>query len=230
MKIVITGASQGIGYEVVKKLISEKEHEVFAIARNKEKLHSLKKYECNANYHFCAYDLYQEDYTKDLVPEIIKAIGNVDVLLNNAGLLVNKPFKELTNKDFDDLFTINVKSAFKLVRAMLSYFNTDAHIVNISSMGGYQGSAKFPGLSLYSASKGALAVLTECIAEELKSQHIKANALAIGAVQTDMLSKAFPGYSAPLQPGEMADFIIDFALNGHRFMNGKIIPVSLTTP
>ncbi len=97
-------------------------------------------------------------------------------------------------------------------------------------MGGVQGSEKFQGLSLYSASKAALAVFTECLAEELKTHNVKANALALGAVQTEMLSHAFPTYKAPLQASEMADYIADFALNGHQYYNGKILPVSLSTP
>lgn len=97
-------------------------------------------------------------------------------------------------------------------------------------MGGFQGSAKFAGLSAYSSSKAALSGLTECLAEELKPNGISVNCLAIGAVQTEMLSKAFPGYKAPLSPAEMAGFIQYFALNGHRYFNGKILPVSITTP
>ncbi|PLW98284.1 MAG: short-chain dehydrogenase [Marinilabiliales bacterium] len=230
MKVVVTGASQGIGYEVVKKLLSETEHEVFALARNKKKLESLQKYDLNATYHYQAFDLLKEHYHKDLIPKIVKSVEKVDVLMNIAGLLISKPLKDLTNKDFDDLFNMNVKSIFKLVRDLLPHFNKNAHIVNITSMGGFQGSAKFPGMSLYSASKGALGILTECMAEELKDQHIKTNALAIGAVQTEMLTKAFPGYKAPVNSGDMADFIIDFALKGHHYINGKIIPVSLSTP
>ena len=230
MKIVVTGASQGIGYEIVKALVSDTEHEVFAIARNKKKLKSLEKYALNATYHYCAFDLLEEDYHKELIPEIVKCLGKVDVLIHNAGLLISKPLQDLTNKDFDDLFNMNTKSAFKLVRDLLPFFNPNAHIVNISSMGGFQGSAKFPGLSLYSASKGALAILSECMAEELKEQHIKVNTLAIGAVQTEMLAKAFPGYKAPVKAEEMAGFIINFAQEGHQFLNGKIIPVSLSTP
>lgn len=226
----MTGASQGIGYEVVKKLLSETEHEVFALARNKKKLESLQKYDLNATYHYQAFDLLKEHYHKDLIPKIVKSVEKVDVLMNIAGLLISKPLKDLTNKDFDDLFNMNVKSIFKLVRDLLPHFNKNAHIVNITSMGGFQGSAKFPGMSLYSASKGALGILTECMAEELKDQHIKTNALAIGAVQTEMLTKAFPGYKAPVNSGDMADFIIDFALKGHHYINGKIIPVSLSTP
>jgi NAD(P)-dependent dehydrogenase (short-subunit alcohol dehydrogenase family) len=97
-------------------------------------------------------------------------------------------------------------------------------------MGGFQGSVKFPGLSLYSASKGALAILTECLAEEYKEKGPKFNCLAIGSAQTEMLEEAFPGYQAPLSAGEMAGFIADFALNGHRFFNGKVLPVAVTTP
>lgn len=230
MKIVVTGASQGIGYEIVKRLLSETDHDVFALARNNNKLESLEKFRLNASYHCMAFDLLKEDYSRDLIPNISEQLGNVDVLINNAGLLINKPIDKLSNQDFDNLFNMNVKSVFKLVRDLLPFFNENAHIVNITSMGGFQGSAKFPGLSLYSASKGALSILTECMAEEFKEHRIKVNALAIGAVQTEMLSRAFPGYTAPVSSEEMAQFIVDFALKGHQYMNGKIIPVSLSTP
>lgn len=230
MKIVVTGASQGIGYEIVKRLLSETDHDVFALARNNNKLESLEKFRLNASYHCMAFDLLKEDYSRDLIPNISEQLGNVDVLINNAGLLINKPIDKLSNQDFDNLFNMNVKSVFKLVRDLLPFFNENAHIVNITSMGGFQGSAKFPGLSLYSASKGALSILTECMAEEFKEHRIKVNALAIGAVQTEMLSRAFPGYTAPISSEEMAQFIVDFALKGHQYMNGKIIPVSLSTP
>jgi NAD(P)-dependent dehydrogenase (short-subunit alcohol dehydrogenase family) len=83
---------------------------------------------------------------------------------------------------------------------------------------------------LYSASKGAVAVLTEAMAEEFKEKQIRVNCLAYGAVQTEMLAEAFPGYKAPLLPDDMAAFVSDFALNGHHFFNGKILPVSLSTP
>jgi NAD(P)-dependent dehydrogenase (short-subunit alcohol dehydrogenase family) len=97
-------------------------------------------------------------------------------------------------------------------------------------MGGVQGSSKFPGLSAYSSSKSALSGLTECLAEELKTKNIAVNCLALGAVQTEMLAKAFPGYKAPVTPSQMAEFICDFALKGQHFFNGKIIPVSSSTP
>lgn len=104
------------------------------------------------------------------------------------------------------------------------------HIVNISSMGGFQGSVKFSGLSAYSTSKAALVSFTELFAEEFKESKIKMNCLCLGAVQTEMLTQAFPGYEAPIKADEMAEYICDFAQHAQRFMNGKIIPVSLSTP
>jgi NAD(P)-dependent dehydrogenase (short-subunit alcohol dehydrogenase family) len=154
----------------------------------------------------------------------------INVLVNNAGTLIKKEFSEFSDNDFDEIFSVNVKSVFKLTRALLAYFNKPAHIVNISSMGGLQGTSKFQGLALYSASKAAVAVLSEVMAEEFKDRKISVNCLAFGAVQTEMLAQAFPGYTAPLKPEEMASFVANFALTGHHFFNGKILPVSLSTP
>ncbi|HEX3009880.1 MAG TPA: hypothetical protein VHO90_19920, partial [Bacteroidales bacterium] len=72
--------------------------------------------------------------------------------------------------------------------------------------------------------------LTECLAEEYKSDGVCFNALALGSVQTDMLEEAFPGASAPLKPEEAASFISNFALTGNKYFNGKVLPVSISTP
>ena len=105
-----------------------------------------------------------------------------------------------------------------------------SHIVNITSMGGFQGSSKYKGLAYYSASKAALACLTECLATEFSEAGIKVNCLALGAVQTEMFEEAFPGYKAPVDAREMGEFIADFALKGHKFFNGKILPVAVGNP
>jgi len=234
MNIVITGASRGIGYELLKKFAQTAGNKLFAIARNRDKLQSLQDELVKSNfpseYYFSSFDLLQDDLKGELIPLLKAKLQKVDLLINNAGALVNKPFEELSDDEFDTVFGVNVKAVFRLTRELLPLFSQNAHIVNLSSMGGYQGSAKFPGLSIYSASKGAVAVLSECLAEELKDRNIKVNALAIGAVQTEMLEEAFPGYKAPLSPQEMAEFIADFATNGHHYFNGKILPVSLSTP
>jgi NAD(P)-dependent dehydrogenase (short-subunit alcohol dehydrogenase family) len=104
------------------------------------------------------------------------------------------------------------------------------HVLNITSMGGVQGTVKFPGLSAYSSSKGALSILTELLAEEFKEKGPAFNALALGAVQTEMLAEAFPGYEAPVSAQQMGDYILNFALTAHQFYNGKVLPISSTTP
>ncbi len=232
--IIVTGASSGVGRGLVKLLASSSENQVIGIARSQSKLEFLSEeiesMKYGGKFVPLVFDLEQTNFTDALIPQIMTHMSSVDVLINNAGLLINKPFSSLTDDDFDRMFHTNVKAVFRLVRDLLPLLNKGAHVVNISSMGGFQGSAKFPGLSLYSASKAAVAVLTESMAEEFSGLGIKANALALGAVQTEMLAEAFPGYEAPLKAHEMAEFIADFALHGHRFFNGKVLPVSVSTP
>jgi len=234
MDIIITGASRGIGFETVKLFSKDRQNNIFALARGKEGLEKLQKV-CKENsgtenVHVFPFDLVKGNYRNSLVPEILKRMDKIDILVNNAGLLIHKPFELMEEIDFDRLFQANVKSVFNITKYLHPYFSKNAHIVNIGSMGGFQGSVKFPGLSLYSASKGALAILTECLAEEFKERQIKVNCLALGSAQTEMLDAAFPGYRAPLSAEEMAAFIADFSLYGHRWFNGKILPVSVSTP
>ena len=234
MNIIVAGGSRGIGYELVKMLIREDSHKVIVLSRNKPKLDRLAD-ECSrinpsARVMPLEFDIEADDVESNLLELVSREFDEIHHFIYNAGYLVNKPFNELTNEDFDRMFGVNVKGAFSLIKAFEPLFAEDAHILTISSMGGYQGSVKFPGLSIYSASKGALAVLTECLAEEFSDRMVKCNCLALGAVQTEMLAEAFPGYEAPLTPEQMAGFIADFSLNGHRFFNGKILPVSLSIP
>ena len=232
MNVIVTGASAGIGYELARYLSGFKEHKVVALARRADRLEQLKN-EAGSdhnNLYTIPIDLVNDDLIQKFVPFVSKYCSSIDAVINNAGMLVTKEFEALTDSDFNTVFDANVKSIFRLTQALLPLMGNPSHIVNISSMGGVQGSAKFPGLSLYSASKGAVSILSECLAEEFKEKNISVNALAIGAVQTEMLEAAFPGYKAPLQPHEMAKYIGDFALNGHHFYNGKVLPVSVSTP
>jgi NAD(P)-dependent dehydrogenase (short-subunit alcohol dehydrogenase family) len=229
-KIVISGGSSGIGQALVKKLVSLG-HTVFTFARSEEKLRRLhsETEHYPGSLHSVVFDLETGDFAS-LAKEIHDTLGQVTRLVNNAGWLVNKPFAELTKEEVERSFRINVISVFSLAKHLLPLMPASAHMVNITSMGGFQGSAKFAGLSAYSAAKGALSVLTESLAAEFSEQDIRVNALALGAVQTEMLAAAFPDYRAPVTPEQMADFIAEFTLNGHHYFNGKILPVSLSTP
>lgn len=223
MKVVITGASRGIGFEMVKQFLANG-HQVMAISRNQDKLLELEQLGANT----LAFDLTFEDFAP--VIDAVKSFGKIDILINNAGALVNKPLSQITNHDINYVYSINVFSVIKLTRDLLSHFNNDAHIVNISSVGGVQGSVKFSGLSTYSSSKGAISILTECLAEEFKESSLRFNALALGAVQTEMLQEAFPDYQANTTAAEMANYIYRFATQDGKLYNGKILTVSSSTP
>jgi len=154
----------------------------------------------------------------------------VDILIHNAGSLVNKSFEKLTLNDFQKVYQINVFAVAKLTQMVLPFLQRGSHVVTISSIGGIQGSLKFPGLAAYSSSKGAVITLSELLAEEYKNQGISFNVLALGAVQTEMLEEAFPGYQAPISAQDMANYIADFALKGNKVYNGKVLQVSSSNP
>ena len=223
--IVVVGASRGIGFEMVKQF-AVAGHSVFALSRDISKMNdAFKDYK---TVHPIAFDLSYE--VSEQVNVLSEKIGSIDILINNAGYLVNKPFETISHEDFQLSYQINVIGVMETVQGFLHQLKSDAHIVNISSMGGFQGSMKFAGLSAYSTSKAALCSFTELFSEEYKETQLAMNCLCLGAVQTEMLQEAFPGYEAPTTPDQMAAFIVDFALNGNRFFKGKILPVSLSTP
>jgi short-subunit dehydrogenase len=234
MNIIVTGTSRGIGYELVKHLSKSKHNQILAISRNGAKLKQLAA-EClkqnpDAKVTPYEFDLQQFDFYPLIAQRIEALIHRCDILINNAGKVVNKPFLKTEPADFDDIFNTNFKSLYFFTQAVVPLMNKGGHIVNIGSMGGVSGSKKFHGLTAYSASKGAVAILTETLAGELADLEIHVNCLALGSVQTEMFGEAFPGSSASVSPANMAQFIADFALHSHKFFNGKVLPVAITTP
>ncbi len=222
--IVITGTSRGIGFELV-KLFSETNHQVLALSRNEKPISNLKL----DNVTTFPFDLDKSsDYQK--VISFLEDWEKVDVLINNAGILLNKSFSDTTTQDFERVYKVNVFGVAELTRILLPKMDKDSHVVTISSMGGVQGSMKFPGLAAYSSSKAAVITLTELWAEEYKETGPSFNVLALGAVQTEMLAEAFPDYEAPVTALQMADYIMNFALTGNKLYNGKMLQVSNSTP
>lgn len=224
MNIVVTGASRGIGLETV-KMFAAAGHRVIALARSAEKMQPLSELK---NVFIFPFDLCEKNYTPLI--RYISSFGKVDVLVNNAGALLHKPFVEISDEELHYVYSVNLHAPFRLSRDLLPHFSPAAHIINISSVGGVQGSVKFSGLTAYSSSKAAVAVLTECLAEEFKETKLRFNALALGAVQTEMLEEAFPGYEAPLSAEQMAAYIVRFALEDACYYNGKVLSVSVSTP
>lgn len=226
--IVLTGASKGIGYQTALKLL-ESGCKVIAVARSTEKLEELKLQASSSLLKIISADLTNSNDIQKIL-ECIADTNGIDGLINNAGALVNKPFSETAADEWQYIFDVNLFAPVSLIQSLKPYLNKRSHIVNIGSMGGFQGSDKFPGLTAYSSAKGALGILSECLSTEFSSDEISVNCLCLGAVQTSMLEEAFPGYQAPVQANEMGSYISDFVLHGHKFMNGKIIPVALNNP
>ncbi len=222
--IIITGTSRGIGYELALQL-AHAGHHVIALSRK-----IPQGLLGNANITCLSVDLSKaDDYLE--IEKVLNALGTkIDVLIHNAGSLVTKPFAQLTPTDFEKVYQVNVFAVARLTQTVLPFLSQGSHVVTISSMGGIQGSMKFAGLAAYSSSKGAVITLSELLAEEYKEQGIAFNVLALGAVNTEMLQEAFPGYNAPTSPAEMAEYIAHFALTGNKYHNGKVIQVSSSTP
>lgn len=223
--IIITGTSRGIGLELA-KICADAGHRVLALSRNDKPVSAWK----HPNITSFPFDLCKRSDLERLGTFVSEEWGGVDILINNAGKLVNKPFAETTPEEFEEAYRVNVFGVAEIIRTLVPYMPEEGHVVNISSMGGVQGSVKFPGLAAYSSSKGAVITLTELLAEEYKETGPSFNVLALGAVQTEMLEEAFPGYKAPLSAVEMASYIFDFALNGNTYYNGKLLQVSNSTP
>lgn len=225
--IVNIGSSRGIGKSLIDILATDESVKIYALSRNEEKMRKLFSSYKNVECRF--FDLNANDI-KGQLEYIFSKVDKIDVLINNAGYLVNKPFESLSRRDFELSYQVNVIGIMETIQTLLPKLKHGAHIVNISSMGGFQGTVKFPGLAAYSTSKAALVCFTELFVEEFVDTNMKMNCLCLGAVQTEMLQEAFPGYEALISPEKMAEYIANFALTAHQWMNGRIIPVSLSTP
>ena len=222
--IIITGTSRGIGYELALQF-AKTGHQVLAISRKTPQ--TLIE---NPNITCLSIDISNPDELLQAEKFIAQTWKKVDVLIHNAGSLLHKPFTQITSEEFKNIYKVNVFAVAELTKICIPFMQKGSHVVTISSMGGIQGSMKFAGLSAYSSSKGAVISLSELLAEGYKEQGIGFNVLALGAVNTEMLQEAFPGYEAPLSAKEMADYIYNFALTGNKYYNGKVLQVSSTTP
>lgn len=218
---LVIGASRGIGKALIENFAA-RQIDTTGCAR------SLNHTDAG-HLHLRQLDLASPNLKAEL-EQIVAELPRIDYLINNAGAIAVKPFMEMTRQDMLDVYQVNVFAVMEVIQACLPKMEKGGHIVNISSMGGFQGTMKFPGLSVYSPSKAAVVALTELLAEELKETGISINCLCLGAVQTEMMEEAFPGYKAPHTAAEMAEYIANFATSAGYFMHGRIVPVSNSTP
>lgn len=226
--ILITGASSGVGFQTA-KLFASQGHLVYALARNKKGLEELSE-QTEGKIKPLLFDL--TNFNKKELEELTKNIAQIDILINNAGVIVNKPFLQITEQELFNVTDVNYMAIVKLIQVLYNKVKKSPapHIVNISSVGGITRTVKFSGLSTYSSSKGALSILSECLAEEFKEDNIKVNCLALGAVNTKMLKSAFPDYEAQVNPQQIAQYIYNFSMYSLEVLNGQTQIISLTTP
>jgi NAD(P)-dependent dehydrogenase (short-subunit alcohol dehydrogenase family) len=231
MNIIVNGGTKGIGKEIVLILAENRNYRIIVTGRNRKALQLLSSPGASGNIIPYSLDLASfDEHEKEFRNMVISHFKHVDILINTAGVLITKDFMDFTSAEAREMMETNFIGTSSVIRTIQPLMKKGSHIVNIASMGGFQGSSKYRGLSFYSASKAAMACLSECLAVEFNKAGIVVNCLALGSVGTEMFEKAFPGLKAPVKAGEMAELIVDFAIRGRKFYNGKVIPVAFNNP
>lgn len=185
---MITGASRGIGAAIAKKFAAEGWNLALTCLHSKEKLETLAS-ELHATYGITCLtfigDMGKEEDVQNCFYQIEQCFGGIDVLINNAGISHVGLFTELSLEDWEQVMRTNSTSVFLCTRQALPYMlkQKSGAIVNISSVWGCVGASCE---AVYSASKGAVNALTMALAKELAPSHITVNAIACGAIDTDM--------------------------------------------
>lgn len=233
-KVVITGVGSGIGKETCLRFLEENWY-VVGVLRNENHMKELLEISSNlpGKLHLINVDLEKIGF-QQVISTQIKELGiqSIDALLNIAGVLNPMNFEVIKLEDLNKVMMVNFTAPAMLMQELTPLLKEEGggNIVNISSMSGFQGSVRFPGLSVYGASKAALSSFSESISVELQEYGVIVNALAIGSVNTQMLKDAFPDYQAGIEPNQMAQYIYSFANHGYRFYNGKTLAVAITNP
>ena len=228
---IVTGGSRGIGFATANKLASQG-YNVLITAKT---LHSLekaaeriKKNNPTAEIKYKACDISEIEEVRNLFSYAEEIFTKADILVNAAAIVHNQEFISLNINDWQELMDINVRGtvvccheAFKAMR------DKGGAIINLSSLGGVSNFTKFPGFSSYVTSKFAITGLTESLAVEGKPYKIRVNAIAPGAVDTDMLKQAAPGLKTTTKPDDIAEticYLCDPSKSGH--INGTVLTIN----
>lgn len=155
-----------------------------------------------------------------------KRFGSVDILVNNAAVLVKKPFLETSAAEWDATMRTNLRGPFLFSREFLRAAKPGRAIINIGSLAGVHGTAKFTGLSAYTVSKYAITGLTAALAVEARPLGVAVFCVAPGAVNTQMLRKAAPGLKAGAVPADIARVVVELAeAESPDLLSGATIPL-----
>lgn len=220
---IVTGASSGIGRATAEMLL-EAGARVALFARSGDALEELAALHSSSAVPVAG-DAADESAIERLFAETERALGPCEILINNAGTFVAKLVLEMSSAEWDHQFAVNVRAMFLASRRALPAMIERGRgvIVNVGSISGIPGPVKFPGLSAYCASKGAVISFTEALAGEVREHGIRVNCVSPGSVDTPMLRRAAPGVRAGVTPEEMARVILFAASDASRPMNGQNI-------
>jgi 3-oxoacyl-[acyl-carrier protein] reductase len=180
---IVTGGSQGIGRSIAEFLASKGgDIAIFDIIDGSEVVRSIKEKGQGAEFYHV--DVSNFQMVGEAVAKVVKDMGCVSNLVNNAGITIDKLLLRMKEEDWDRVIQVNLKSAFNCTRAVVRYMiKTGGSIVNISSIAGVMGNA---GQTNYAASKAGLIGLTKSVAREYGERGVRVNAVAPGFIKTKM--------------------------------------------
>jgi NAD(P)-dependent dehydrogenase (short-subunit alcohol dehydrogenase family) len=232
---LVTGGGSGIGLAIARKF-TENGIRTIILGRNREKLMSAKK-TLGPLCEEIRFDLDQLSALPGLVDDIVNRLGQVTILVNNAGVNLKKEFTDVTDDEFQQIMLTNVNAVFALSREVVKKMLESGYgsIINISSMASRYG---IPKVTAYTASKSAIEGMTRSMAVDLSPQGIRVNCIAPGFIETDMSSKALQSDQKRMQkvlsrtpmgilgkPEDIAEAALFFATDASRFITGVVLPV-----
>lgn len=227
-KVLITGGSRGIGAECVRSF-AKAGYEVYFTYNNSEEMAHQVAEDTAATALKC--DISSVNSIKD----VISKVGNIDILINNAGISQIKMFQDITENDWDNMFNINVRGMFLVTQGVIENMihNKWGRIINISSMWGEIGASCEVH---YSASKAAVIGFTKALAKELGPSGITVNSISPGVIDTDMNSHLTQNEldelcdETPLgrigEPNDVAKAALYLADESSGFITGADIPIN----
>jgi len=182
---LVTGANTGIGLAIAERFLADGYAVGYATAGQDEKhegpYQELVRRYGDDHVHWVWGDLSDAAVPAKLLEDTVRALGSVDVLVNNAGLSTAKPFLELTVDDFDLTFAVDVRASFLLAQAAARQMEKGGSIVNITSVHEH---IPRPNFAVYAAAKAALGMLSRALALELAAGNIRVNSVAPGVIAT----------------------------------------------
>lgn len=206
---LITGGGRGIGAATAEAL-ARKGAQVIVASRTEAELTATVAHLRAAGLNASArvVDVADEMAVDAAFASLAQDFGRLDILVNNAAILLSGPFADMAMSDWDRLMAINLRGAVLCARQAFRLMQgRGGGIVNVSSLGGVPGTEKFPGYAAYTVSKCALTGLTEALAAEGKGCNIRVNGVAPGAVDTAMLRQAAPHLRTRTGPADVAKVI-----------------------